>query len=110
MTYYYRVWGYDLLLEHIILVISRPINWMVLRETFYNRAQVFSKDNRNKGSQPYVSTIIGHIILEIVREKSGNFVSPEKWFYPGNFHNRACFCETIESKGSQPYVLNHIYT
>ena len=53
----YRVWGYDLLLEHIILNILTNSGWFYMK---CSQQGSFLRDNRNKGSQPYVSTIITH--------------------------------------------------
>ena len=54
---FYRVWGHDLLLEHIILNISTNSGWFYMK---LSQQGLFLQDNRNKGSQPYVSTIITH--------------------------------------------------
>ena len=54
---FYRIWGYDLLLEHIILNISTNSEWFYMK---LSQQGSFLRDNRNKGSQPYVSTIITH--------------------------------------------------
>ena len=52
---FYRVWGHDLLLEHIILNISTNSGWFFVK---HSQQGSFLQDNQNKGSQPYVSTII----------------------------------------------------
>ena len=54
---FYRVWGHDLLLEHIILNISANSGWFYLK---LSQQGSFLRDNRKKGSQPYVLTIITH--------------------------------------------------
>ena len=54
---FYRVWGHDLLLEHIILNISTNSGWFYVK---LSQQGSFLQDNQNKGSQPYVSTIITH--------------------------------------------------
>ena len=54
---FYRVWGHDLLLEHIILNISTNSGWFYMK---LSQQGSFLRDNGNKGSQPYVSTIITH--------------------------------------------------
>ena len=54
---FYRVWGHDLLLEHIILNISTNSGWFYVK---LSQQGLFLRDNRNKGSQPYVSTINTH--------------------------------------------------
>ena len=53
----YRVTGHDLLLEHIILNISTNSGWFYMK---LSQQGSFLQDNQNKGSQPYVSTIITH--------------------------------------------------
>ena len=52
---FYRVWGHDLLLEHIILNISTNSGWFYVK---LSQQGLFLQDNQNKGPQPYVSTII----------------------------------------------------
>ena len=54
---FYRVWGHDLLLEHIILNILTNSGWFYMK---LSQQGSFLRDNRNNGSQPYVSTIITH--------------------------------------------------
>ena len=54
---FYRVWGHDLLLEHIILNISTNSGWFYMK---LSQQGSFLRDDRNKGSQPYVSIIITH--------------------------------------------------
>ena len=54
---FYRVWGHDLLLEHIILNILTNSAWFYMK---LSQQGLFLQDNRNKGSQPYVLNIITH--------------------------------------------------
>ena len=54
---FYRVWGHDLLLEHIILNISTNSGWFYME---LSQQGLFLRDNQNKESQPYFLTIITH--------------------------------------------------
>ena len=53
----------------------------------------FLRDDRNKGSQPYVSIIITH---------NPKYLNQFWMVLHETIHNRARFCETIETRGHNP--------